>query len=344
MTFNLRTLFRALAVALAGLLVLTGCSSMTVSPDELPTPRGMRTGKTINIEVPTADNLPAEAPVRINGIDSGQVSAIEPGKGFTVVTLLLNETAQVSNEATVELRQDTLLGDMYVAITNPSTADGNWLPAGGTLGVDHAAEPVQIESLMESLSNFLGSGSLVQLGNTFSTMVNQFPEDPRELTGISEVASDTLDTWATRTDELKSMLANLAQMSDTLVEYAPTLQFALSPAGVEQTRGITDFTTLAVILSRVGDALNPMMPLVPVVSSLTRFINVSVKPMLIPNWPDNDISNAQLLADVLQNKVIPSLKNTPGLNIRSLQVSDGVTDQDMTDQMVKVFRQLGWVR
>lgn len=335
------TLKRTTALILAAGLA-SGCSAL--DPENLPTPQSLQSGHQITIEVPTAVNLPNSAPVVINGIESGVVEAIAPAEGHTTVRLRLRDSAVVSKTAKVDLRQDTLLGDTYVAIANPSYPVTNAVPAGGTLGLEQALPPVQVEDLMVSLSNFLGSGSLMQLGSTFRTVSKQFPEDPKQLQAISGVLTDTLDTWADNLDDMDTMLAVVAVLSERLKSMQGTLEFALSPAGVDQFRGLSDTTYMVAILAQVGDALKPAMPAAPVLSAMTRLIDTSVKPLLIPGWPENTVSNAELLVNVLEKRLIPFLKNAPGVNVRSLAVQNGVSDKDLSAEMVRVFRTLGWIR
>ncbi|WP_442349637.1 MlaD family protein [Gordonia sp. (in: high G+C Gram-positive bacteria)] len=334
-----------IVIALVAALAVTGCSTYAeFAPENLPTPQGLRDGRAISALVPTAVNLPRDSTVLVNGIDAGGVSAIEPADGATRVTMRIDESTVVSARARLEIKQDTLLGDTYVAITNPSDPTADALPEGGTLRIEQAAEPVEIEQLLSSLANFLGSGSLVQLGATFSRLNGQFPEDRKDIVEIRSVLADTLDTWASNTADLGSVLDDVAGLSRKLAASKGTLEFALSPAGVNQFRAISSTTYMVAILARLSDALGPAMPLVPVLSSLTRVVRDVVTPLLIPGFPGNDVSNAELLTDVIDDKVLPWLKNAPGVNLRSVTVENGVSDRDLSREMVRVFRMLGMIR
>ncbi|MEE4021612.1 MlaD family protein [Gordonia sp. PKS22-38] len=335
---------RVIALLMAGWW-LTGCSAYAYfSPEELPTPQSVRTGWMLNVEVPTAVNLPLASRVTVNGIESGVVSDIVPATGHTVIRLLLDDAQPVSAEATLELKQDTLLGDTYVAITNPPNPSRTALPTGGTLPESQVERPVQIEQLMVSLSNFLGSGDLMQLGNTFSTVNNQFPQDPAEVRKIQAILTDTVNTWADSTGDITSILRNVTALTEKLKSMKSTLEFTLSQGGVDQFRAMSDTTYLVVVLARLQRALGPAMPLVPVLTSLTQLVNNVAKPMLIPGWPDNDVSNAELFVDVLHDKLVPYFKNAPGLNIRSLAIEHNVSDREIAGQMANVFRMLGMTR
>ncbi|MCF8607495.1 MlaD family protein [Gordonia sp. HY442] len=340
-----RPVVRMIVIVLAAALALTGCSTYAeFAPENLPTPQGLRDGRQISALVPTAVNVPLDSTVLVNGLDAGGVSAIEPADGATRITMRIDDATAVSSRARLELKQDTLLGDTYVSITNPSDPTADALPAGGTLGIEQVAEPVQIEQLLSSLANFLGSGSLLQLGATFNRIDGQFPEDPKDIVEIRSVLADTLDTWASNTADLGSILTDVAGLSQKLASTKGTLEFALSPAGVNQFRAISSTTYMVAILARLSDALGPAMPLVPVLSSLTRVVRDVVTPLLIPGFPQNDVSNAELLTDVIDDKVLPWLKNAPGVNLRSVTVENGVSDRDLSREMVRVFRMLGMVR
>ncbi|GAA4641604.1 MlaD family protein [Gordonia humi] len=335
---------RAVVLAVVATLGLTGCSAYAkFAPENLPTPQSMSDGYEIAALVPTAVNLPLESNVVVGGITAGGVAAIEPADGATRITLRIHDGVVVSASARLELRQDTLLGDTYVSITNPRDPSGDALRPGGTLALKQVAQPVQIEQLMSSLTNFLGSGSLLQLGNTFNALTGQFPEDPKEIVKIESVLTDTLDTWATSTDDLGGILTDLAALSTRLTSMRDTLEFTLSPAGVNQFKAISDTTYMVAILGRLSDALGPAMPLVPVLTSLTRTVQDVLTPLMIPGYPGNTISNAEMLSDVLTDKVIPWLNNAPGVDLRSVTVANNVSDRDVTAQMVRMFRMLGLV-
>lgn len=344
MAVSRTSLLARLCIVLISGSVLAGCSmNAYFTPEELPTPQSSRSGWTLNAEVPTAVNLPGEARVVVNGIEAGVVHDIVPAAGHTVIRLRLEESQPVSEHATLELKQDTLLGDTYVSITNPPNPAQSALPVGGTLPASQVARPVQVEQLMVSLSNFLGSGSLIQLGNTFATANNQFPQDPAEVRKIRAVLTDTLDTWA-QGDGDSAILRDLTRLTERLKTMRGTLKFVLSPAGVDQFRAMSDTTYLVVVLARLQGALGPAMPLAPVLSSLTRLIETVIKPLLIPGWPNSDVSTAERLSDLIDDKLIPYFKNAPGLNIRSMAIQNGVSDRDISSQLVNVFRMLGMTR
>ena len=98
-------------------------------------------------------NLPTEAKVTVNGLRSGIVTDIAAAPDTAKVTVRLDPSTVVGKHATVELRQDTLLGDTYVAITNPADAYSTPLARGGTIGKDQVKPAVQVEQLLSAVTD-----------------------------------------------------------------------------------------------------------------------------------------------------------------------------------------------
>lgn len=333
------------ALALAVVLAVSGCSA-SFSPERLPTAASMRNGATMYVQFGTVMNLPNQSKVTVNGVAAGVVTAMAPSDGAAVATLTLDNGIAIGTDAQVELRQDTLLGDTYVAITNPADAWSRRLPAGGTLGKDHVKAPVQIEDLFVSLSNFLGGGALPQLGNSFAKVNGAFPADPAEVRRLSGTMTETLSAWGNDIDQLNGMLQDLTAMTGALAKWAPQLSFALSPEGMTQVRGITDTRLIGNLVMGLSRSLRPMVPAVPLLKSLTQMINSVILPYLIPGWPQyqGQDSNATRLVDLLTTKVVPFLKNAPAVNVRSVAIDGGVSNRQIAESLVRVFRTIGMVR
>lgn len=337
-----RILTSVMAVALT--VTLAGCSA-AFSPEQLPTPQSLRSGWSLTIDFATVVNLPIESKVTINGIESGVVDRITVQKTSAVATLTINPGFVVGKDATVELRQDTLLGDTYVAISNPADAWSNRVTAGGGLGKERVKPPVQIEDLLSSLANFLGSGSLPQLGNTFARVNGQFPADPAEVRRVEGTLLETLNAWADDTQSLNKALVSVTAMTDQLNQMNATVAHLLSPAGVQTIRGAVSGARVADALGEAQRAIAPLLPAVPLINSLTSLLDQVVTPLLIPGWPEyqGQQSNATALLSLLNDKLIPYFKSAPALNIRSLTIQDDVSNQELAGQMVRMFRMLGMV-
>lgn len=333
-------------VALLTVALLSACTSI-MSTDKLPTPQSLRDGWTLHIEFDTVVNLPEQSKVMVNGIEAGVVDTIKLSGNTALATLSIDDGIDVAAQASVELRQDTLLGDTYVAITGPASgASGPIAKPGTTIGKENVKPAVQIEDLMASLANFLGSGSLPALGGTFNAINSQFPQDPAELQRIERTLIDTLTAWGDNTQDLNKLLIGLTSVTGQFAENADVLSYALSPEGVKHMRSVTDAVYIPQFVAALHYKLLPIVPIVPLLKSLTGTIDDVVVPMLVPGWPDfhGQQSNASNLVDLLTNKLIPFFKKSPKLNIRRLAIDNGVSNRQLAEQMVRTFRMIGMVR
>ncbi|MFT4088035.1 MAG: MlaD family protein [Gordonia sp. (in: high G+C Gram-positive bacteria)] len=337
-------LARVVGVLLTAAAVSTGCASFSV--ERLPAPGGGRDSWPLHVQFDTVMNLPTQAKVTVNGLDSGIVSRIAPAPDYAKVTLRLEPSTVVGTGATVELRQDTLLGDTYVAITNPSDAYSSPLPHGSTLGKDRVKSPVQVEGLLNSLANFVGSGSLPQLGNTFDRVVKQFPSDPGKTRQSTAALTGTLNALAGQSDRLRSMLLSSNAMVGQLASMEAQLRFALSPEGLQFVDAATVPAQIVDLMGRLGVALAPVLPLVPVAKALTQIIERVVKPLLIPGWPDyfGQASNPQALLNVFTDRLVPFLKEGPAVNVNRIAIENDVSNRQLADVLLRQMRMMGLVR
>lgn len=336
---------RAAAAAVVFMTTASGCAAL--SPTKLPSAQTFRSGWTMKVDFATVVNLPDQSKVTINGIDGGVVksSKIVGGKNAEV-TLLIDNDMSVSRDATAEIRQDTLLGDTYVSLTNPSTGAQNALAHGGVLPVANTKEPVQIESLLSSLANFVnaGSGGVGDLGDAFRRVNAQFPQNPNDVRRIEGTMMDTLNAWANNTDQLNQLLTSANGMVQTLADNTGTLNTLVSPAGGQILKTFLGFFPLFQLLARLSAVTNADIGAVPLLNSLTGVINGVIKPILIPGWPNSDVALATQLQSLLTDKLIPFFQNSPKLNVRQLAVDNNVPTAAQADLMVRTFRMMGLVQ
>ncbi|QKT08355.1 MCE family protein [Gordonia sp. X0973] len=335
---------RVVAALGAVAAVASGCASFSV--ERLPAPGAGGDSWPLHIQFPTIMNLPADSKVTVNGLRSGVVSDIASARDYASVTLKLSPSTVVGRDASVELRQDTLLGDTYVAITNPADAYSNPLPHGATLGTDRVKPPVQIESLLNSLANFVGGGSLPQLGNTFDRVVQQFPADTAKTRQSTATIVGTLNALGDRTELLRAMMNSGSQLTSQIAQMEDQIRFVLSPQGLQLIDAATVPAQIVDLMGRLQGTLTPILPLVPVVKALVSIVERVVKPLLIPGWPDyfGQASNPQALLNVLTDRIIPFLKEGPAVNVNRLAIENDVSNSQLADMMLRQLRMMGLTR
>ena len=257
----------------------------------------------------------------------------------------LNPSTVVGRDATVELRRDTLLGDTYVAITNPGDAYSHPIERGATIGKNQVKPPVQIEGLLNSLANFVGGGSLPQLGNTFDRLVKRFPGSAGDAAGEQDARRDATrprgpaaraeEDAGSRVDDDHQACGN----GDPVEVHAES-------RGMMMVDSATTPAQIVELLGRLGTALIPTLPAVPVFNALAEIIERVVKPLLIPGWPDyfGQASNPQALLDVFTSRLVPFLKAGPAANVNSVAIENDVSNPQLADIMLRQMRMMGMVR
>ncbi|MFE6862458.1 MCE family protein [Nocardia sp. NPDC057668] len=222
----------ALGITAATMIGTSGCA-VTLSSMPMPKPGIGAPGYTIHASFRDALNLPDRAHVKIGGTDVGVVTNITSTNFIADVEMLIREDIPLPRGTTVELRQATPLGDMFVALALPSKQDsGELLREGDTIGTDRTAAGASVEQLMMSISMLINGGGINQAARITSEMNSMFagrgPQLAHLLTEMTSVITalnqrtgdldNVLGGLNVLTGELASRKAELGQAADTFPE------------------------------------------------------------------------------------------------------------------------------
>jgi virulence factor Mce-like protein len=144
---NLPSKIAALAVVTLGALIIAAYYYHAAGGD-LPF-----SGKhyTIAATVREPQGMQKHADVRANGVKVGSVQAVHPVGSFAQLKLRLkNEIAPLYRDATVLVRQKTLVGENYVELTRGHPEAGT-LPDGASLPLSQDQEAVPIDKILNAL-------------------------------------------------------------------------------------------------------------------------------------------------------------------------------------------------
>jgi virulence factor Mce-like protein len=151
---------------LVGALVasLTGCA---VSVADLPLPATGVGGDSYHLSAVFADalNLPGGAHVKLNGDDIGRVQDITTRDFAAHVEMAVRKDVVLPVGTTAELRQDTPLGEVFVAL-HPSAAPAagaRTLHDGDENGLADTETAASVEQLLAVLSTVVNGGGLSQV-------------------------------------------------------------------------------------------------------------------------------------------------------------------------------------
>ncbi|WP_040862905.1 MCE family protein [Nocardia niigatensis] len=213
---RLRTTALGGLLTAATLISTTGCA---VTVDNLPMPKpGLGApGYTIHAAFADALNLPDHAHVKIGGTDIGVVTKIKSTNFIADVQMLIRDDIRLPSGTTVELRQATPLGDMFVAMTLPSAQEaGDPLRDGDTIGTDHTAAGASVEQLMMSISLLLNGGGINQAAKITGQMNSMFAGRAPELSHLITEMTAAIGALNARTGDIDQVLGGMNSLAGEL--------------------------------------------------------------------------------------------------------------------------------
>ncbi|ADG80745.1 Mammalian cell entry related domain protein OS=Tsukamurella paurometabola (strain ATCC 8368 / DSM / CCUG 35730 / CIP 100753 / JCM 10117 / KCTC 9821 / NBRC 16120 / NCIMB 702349 / NCTC 13040) OX=521096 GN=Tpau_4176 PE=4 SV=1 [Tsukamurella paurometabola] len=345
MTTRIRTIWPAL---LAAVLVITGLWSLRdIGPATLPTPGSAASGWRLKIQFPDVLNLPDQAKVRLLGRDVGSLEGVRLTDKNAEATLRIQSDTRVPRAAVAELRQDTPLGDIYVALTPPNTtqstaffADGDLVPQSQTRA------PVQMEQMLTSLADFLGSGSLSQLGNTFDRLNSSFPEDPALTKKIIGNLTTTVDAWSNDTKSLDTAVVSLVELTTKLAAQRDLVGAYLAPEAAPRWKTVIETGDIVAVFAALAPTFNNAAFLVPTLRETNTLVRAVLRPLLYFDRPAGSTrpDNIVNLRNLLRDTVIPYLSEGAKVNVVRLGLGDQMPSGEQADQAIKTLRMLGVVR
>ncbi|MEV0763504.1 MCE family protein [Nocardia sp. NPDC050435] len=215
MTRRLTTAAAALVTA-ATLAGATGCA-VTVQNIPMPKPGIGAPGYTLRAAFRDALNLPDRAHVKIGGSDIGVVTGITSKDFVAEVEMLIREDIQLPAGTTVELRQATPLGDMFVAMTLPSAAEaGPPLRAGDVIGLERTVTAASVEQLMMSVSMLVNGGGINQAARITSELNSMFVGRGPQLAHLITEMTAVISALNQRTGDIDNVLGGLNVLSGEL--------------------------------------------------------------------------------------------------------------------------------
>lgn len=341
---------RAVLLALAVLLAATGCG---FQPADLPVPGSGVDGPTYQLRIEFADvlNLPQGAKVIAAGVRVGEltgVTLVDPVPaagdraavpGYAVADVVIGQSVRLSAGTTAELRQETPLGDVHIALSEPADATAGELTPGATIPLAHTTQSPPIEDILAGLSTFIGSGAVTDFQSIVRTMNGVMPEDPRETARIAGILGADIADLGTHLGSVDALLDGMEAMVEGMQRNVPVLDELLTPYGVDHT---TDAVNAQIGVIFVLTALGPVAPsaqwLGPMLSSLDDTTRALV-PMLLGSRPlDADSpSNTKALVDLINHKLVPFAANGPKVEL-------AITQEEHTARIVDSLRMIGLVR
>ena len=174
-------------------------------------------GRRVDVVFDSVAGLNEKSAVRVAGVRVGTVESMGLDGNRARVTLLLDESLDLSQGATAAIISSGLLGDKYIELS-PGPAGAPALAADTVL---EGATPITFDKALERFDS-LGK-SLQELSGDVSTRGDLGGSIRRLLDNLEATSADIRELVATNRGQVNSTLANFERFSVTLAQELPRL-------------------------------------------------------------------------------------------------------------------------
>jgi len=354
MSGNNRPLFQLAALVTTALLL----GACTVDPAKLVVPTGSETYP-VRIQFATALNLPTGAKVVANGARIGRldkVSIVDPsaGPGYVVALVDIDKSVRLPVSTRAQLRQDTILGDIYVSLVTRTTTDGATIAPGGTIPLQQTEPALQVEDILSGLATFVSGGTLRSVQDVITQVNAALPKDPAETARIAGTLKKDVIDVATNLDSVDAFLDSLDASVAAIKDNKAILDILLTRDGTDTTIRIAKSLIHVIgIIGALGGLADSLTWLAPFATQLDATANAFI-PLLLARDRALNLrapSNLNALRALLREKLFPYFNNgsrthleVTGIEVEGADGQSTVTTDEQIDQIVSTLRMIGFVR
>ena len=245
---------KRIGVLILTLLALGGCTLPGGAPDG-PAYR-------VTAEFADALDLVPQAAVKVNDVTVGSVQSLSLSGWTARVNMRIDRNVRLPANATAAIRQTSLLGEKFVALSDPADQPPTGrLNDGADIPLQRTGRTVEVEEVLSALGMLLNGGGLAQLKT-----INE--ELARSMAGREPTARNALNQLDTFLAGLDAQKADIQRAIDALDRFSAHLseQRGTIAAGIasidpgltvlaEQRRQLTGALTALSGLSTVGTAV-----------------------------------------------------------------------------------------
>jgi len=243
---------RAAAMAVSASLLVGGCDFNVY---ELPLPGGAEVGDnsyTVTVYFDDVLDLVPQSAVKVDDVTVGKVEDISL-QGYTAEVLLrLNGKVNLPDNAIANIRQTSLLGEKFVALSPPSDGSGTGrLGPGEEIPLERSGRNPEVEEVLGALSLLLNGGGVAQL-KTITVELNKVLAGNEE--GIKSLL-DQLDTFMGQIDDNKQDIVRAIEAVNRLAKTAKEQTSSINAALDRMPRALDSLDKQRDDLIRMLDAL-----------------------------------------------------------------------------------------
>lgn len=294
----------ALSIAVAGVLLLSGCQFTGINSYPLPFTQGSDEFL-VTVEMANAVNLVPNSEVKVNNITVGAVRSIEFRDWHAELTVALDESVRLPRNAVARIGQKSLLGAEYLELAQPpGKAAAEPLTDGDTIGLARTGRYPETEEVLSGLALLLNGGGLDQIKTISTELNNALSGRSQDFRGLLRQLDTFIGSLDTQRGEIVRAMASLDKLAGRLAAEKPVLEQAADtiPDGLKTLnreqrnltralRDLSDFGRAAVrtVNASRGDLLSNLRSLQPVLNRLAdagKDLPASLGLVLFPNPTD----------------------------------------------------------
>lgn len=316
--------------------LLAGCS---LDPTRLPVPGAyVPIDKyTVKIEFSSVLNLPARAKVDLGGVQVGVLDRVQLVGTTAVAYVDMNQDVKLPQNTRAELRQATVLGDIYIALLPAEIPSATHLHDGDTIPLRNTVPADNVEDILRSVSTLVSGGSLNTLEESVANFNKAFSKDPAELDRMRQKLAGMLRDLAANQDRLDEILAGTARVSNGLLADTGAFDRLINEGPVRLRAmtavlpGIVHLLVCAQDLGRYGGQL--FVPNTPDLLQMLSYLTPTVR--TIASSDTTVPAMADKMVALIRDKLIPFYSN--GGPRLSASVSPGTR----ADEAIAAMRTMG---
>lgn len=313
---------KAGAAILAAAVVSSGCATNGLASLSLPAPGLGSGGYTLTAVFSNALNLPMKAKVKLAGADVGQVESMVARNYTAVTTLRIRYGVQLPRGSTAELRTATPLGDVFVSVRPPATAEPNapLLKNGDTIGLGSTAAAATVESVLSSAAILVNGGAVRNFTNIINGFGKATGDQGQAFGDLIRKSNQLVGTLNSRSDQISSALTELSGLSQQLDAKNRAITELMAEANPATSALSANTTELSDLVTQVGDTAR-LLARFPSIGGTDTSGRSLIRDLNTIAGAANDVAvspDTSLLA--LNRLIAPMVKSTAGNSI-SVHVS-----------------------
>jgi phospholipid/cholesterol/gamma-HCH transport system substrate-binding protein len=329
----------ALATAAAVTLVAASvCSCAAVDLSAIPLPgNSYADGYDVTIQFDSVLNLPDKAKVVMDGTKIGVVDRVAIKRDAVDVEVRVDDSVLIPANARAALQQDTVLGDIYIALNRDPAGETSVtpLPRGGVITLQNTASPPQLEDTIAVLANFVTSGSIQHIQDTIAGINAVTPGTNKEVQRLAAQIAADLNDLSDNLDQVDIWLAGVTGTAEVLQQRSPLLSYYVSPEGMRGWDHSTFVSTyISTLLPSIGSIYEGGFWLVPMLNSLADATGAVKQSGL------DVIDDGAAWQHLLSREILPFLRH-PSVDITSITGPDGT---QLAPDVERLLRLLGAIR